>query len=439
MKQNLIRFLKDDIWLVHEQRLPPIQADAIKALKITLLSLQGFSRDLCPLRASALTLYSVLSIVPVIAMLFGIAKGFGFEKMLTDRLMEQAPQQDALVLKLINFAQNLLNSTKGGVVAGIGIVVLFWTIMSLISNIEESFNHIWKVQKGRSFSRKYSDYLSLMLLAPIILTASSSISVLLNTKVTWLINAIGLPEFGTELVIRMLGFLPLVLMIGLFAFTYIFMPNHKVHFRVGLMAGIVTGILYDLVQWVYITLQIGASSYNAIYGSFAAIPLFVVWLQTGWMVVLFGCEVAFFLQYYENYRNNNRFSNISFSLQKIIALQVTHLVVKNFTNMEEPLTADEIADRLVIPVAIIRPILLKLTASHILVEYKEHDEDEKDEVYQPAVDTNLLTIAFVINALEQCGQNYLPDISQERLFLDTVNDFKKLMETSERNCLLKDI
>lgn len=437
MKHNIIKFIKDDLWLLHEQKRPPSEAAAIKSLKITLLSFQGFSRDLCPLRASALTLYSVLSIVPVIAMLFGIAKGFGFEKMLTERLIEQAPQQDALVLKLINFAQNLLDSTKGGVVAGIGIVVLFWTIISLISNIEESFNHIWKVQTGRSISRKYSDYLSLMLLAPIILTASSSISVLLNTKITWLINVIGLPEIGTGLVIKALGLLPLVLMIGLFTFTYIFMPNHKVHFRAGLIAGIVTGILYDLLQWIYISLQIGASSYNAIYGSFAAIPLFVVWLQTGWMVVLFGCEVAFFLQYYENYRNNNRFSNISFSLQKIIALQVTHLVVKNFCNMNEPLTADGIAAQLVIPVAIIRSILTKLTASHIIVEFKE--QDENDEVYQPAVDTNLLTTAFVINALEQCGQNHLPDINQERLFLDTVNDFKKMMESSERNCLLKNL
>lgn len=437
MKQNLIRFLRDDIWLLHEQKLQPLKAIAVKALKITLLALQGFSRDLCPLRASALTLYSVLSIVPVIAMLFGIAKGFGFEKMLTERLIEQAPQQDELVLKLINFAQNLLDSTKGGVVAGIGIVVLFWTVISLISNIEESFNHIWKVGKGRSLSRKYSDYLSLMLLAPIILTASSSISVLLNTKITWLIGVIGLPEFGTGLVIKALGILPLFLMIGLFAFTFVFMPNHKVQLRAGLIAGIVTGVLYDLVQWIYISLQIGASSYNAIYGSFAAIPLFVVWLQTGWMVVLFGCEVAFFLQYYENYRNNNRFSNISFSLQKIVALQVSHLIVKNFSNMLVPLTADEIAKQLVIPVAIIRPVLLKLAASHIIVEFKE--QDDSDEVYQPAVDTNLLTIAFVINALEQCGQNYLPEINQERFFLEAVNNFKKLMEASERNRLLKDI
>jgi len=214
MKLNITRFVKDDIWLLHEQNLPPFKATIIKSLKIAILSVQGFTQDLCPLRASALTLYSLLSIVPVIAMLFGIAKGFGFERMLEQRLIEQVPDQETTVLQLISFAQNLLDSTKGGVVAGIGIVVLFWTIIKVIGNIEESFNHIWKIGKGRPISRKFSDYLSLMLLAPVILIASSSITVLLNTKITWLITLIHLPEFGTWLAIKSLGLLPLVLMIG---------------------------------------------------------------------------------------------------------------------------------------------------------------------------------------------------------------------------------
>ncbi|MFA5017216.1 MAG: YihY/virulence factor BrkB family protein [Methylobacter sp.] len=437
MELNIAGFVREDIWLLHEQRLPPFKAIIIKSLKIAILSVQGFSQDLCPLRASALTLYSLLSIVPVIAMLFGIAKGFGFEKMLEQRLIEQAPERDTLVLQLISFAQNLLDSTKGGVIAGIGIVILFWTIISVIGNIEESFNHIWKIGKGRAISRKFSDYLSLMLLAPVILIASGSIAVLLNIKITWLITIIELPEFGTWLVIKALGLLPLALMIGLFAFTFIFMPNRKINCRAGIIAGVATGIMYHLVQWAYLSLQIGVSNYNAIYGSFAALPLFVVWLQTGWMIVLLGCEVAFFLQNYEIYRNNNRFSDLSFSLQKVIALQTTHLIIKNFIQLNNPLSAAEIATRLVIPIAFIQPVLSKLIASHIVVEFKNRDED--DEVYQPAVDINRLTIAYVINALERCGQNQLPDINQEPLLINAVNNFRELMEASEQNRLLKDI
>ena len=438
MELNLFNFIKEDIWLLHEQKLPLFKGTIIKSLKVVILSVEGFSRDLCPLRASALTLYSILSIVPVIAMLFGIAKGFGLETILEKQLLENAPNQDAMVLQLISFAQNLLDSTKGGVVAGIGIVVLFWTIINVIGNIEESFNFIWKIGKGRSISRKFSDYLSLMLLAPVLLIASSSITVFLKTKITWLITVIQLPEFGTWLVLKALGLSPLVLMTGLFAFTFIFMPNHKINYRAGIIAAIVTGILYHLSQWAYLSLQIGASSYNAIYGSFAALPLFVVWLQVGWMIVLLGCEVAFFLQNYEIYRNNNRFSDLSFSLKKVIALQITHLIIKNFIQLDKPLTATEIATKLVVPIAVIQPVLLNLIASHIIVEFKDPDE-VNDEVYQPAVDINRLSIAYIINSLEQCGQNHLPDINQEQLFMNAVNNFRILMEASEQNCLLKDI
>ncbi len=437
MELNLFNFITEDIWLLHEQKLPLFKATLIKSLKIIILSVQGFSRDLCPLRASALTLYSILSIVPIIAMLFGIAKGFGFETMLEQQLLEHAPDQDTLVLQLIRFAQNLLESTKGGVIAGIGIVVLFWTIINVIGNIEESFNFIWKIGKGRSISRKFSDYLSLMLLAPVLLIAASSMTVFLKTKITWLITVIHLPEFGTWLVLRGLSLSPLVLMIVLFAFTFIFMPNHKINYKAGIIAAMVTGILYHLSQWAYLSLQIGASSYNAVYGSFAALPLFVVWLQVGWMIVLLGCEVAFFLQNYEIYRNNNRFSDLSFSLKKVIALQITHLIIKYFIQLDKPLTATEIATKLVIPIAVIQPVLLNLIASHIIVEFK--DQDEVDEVYQPAVDINRLTIAYIINALEQCGQNRLPDMSQEQLFMNAVNNFRNLMEASEQNRLLKDI
>jgi membrane protein len=246
-----------------------------------------------------------------------------------------------------------------------------------------------------------------------------------------------LPEAGAWLVIKGLGYLPLLLMVGLFSFTFIFMPNHKIHWRAGIMAGIVTGILYDFLQWAYLTLQIGVSNYNAIYGSFAAIPLFVVWLQVGWMIVLFGCEIAFYLQNYDIYRNNNRFSKISFALQKTIALQITHLLVKNFSHFNKPLTADEISVKLAIPISVVQSILSKLTDSHITVEFNIPEED--DDVYQPAVDTNLLSIAFVVNALEQSGQNQLPEIDQEPLFTEAVNDFRALMETSPKNCLLRDI
>jgi membrane protein len=436
MELNIINFIKEDIWLLHEEKLPRFKAKITKLLKILMLSAQGFSRDLCSLRASALTLYTLLSIVPVIAMLFGIAKGFGLEIMMKQRLIEQIPSQETMVLQLISFAQNLLESAQGEIVAGTGIIILLWTIIKVINDIEESFNYIWKIEQGRSIGRKFSDYLSLMFLAPILLITSGSITVFLQTQLTWLINAIQLPGIGEWMVIRALSLLPLVLMTGLFAFTFVFMPNHKINYKAGIIAGLVTATMYILVQWAYLSLQIGVSTYNAIYGSFAALPLFVAWLQIGWMIVLFGCEIAFFLQNYENYQHSNEFSNLSFSPKKVIALQITHLIIKNFIPLNNPLTAAQIAKKLAIPIAIIHSILLKLMASHIIVEFKNQDEYE---VYQPAVDINMLTISYVVNALEQCGQNHLRGINQEQLFMNVVGSFGKLIEASDQDRLLKDV
>lgn len=436
MELNIINFFKKDIWLLQEDKLSLFKAKIVKSLKIILLSVQGFSRDLCSLRASALTLYTILSIVPIIAMLFGIAKGFGFEKMMKQQLIEKIPSQETMVLQLIDFAQNLLESTKGEVVAGTGIIILFWTVIKVIGNIEESFNYIWKVEQGRVLSRKFSDYLSLMLLAPVILIISGSITVFLTTQLTWLVDFINLSGIGNWLVIRALSLLPLLLMTGLFTFMLVFMPNRKINYKAGIIAGFITAIMYNLAQWAYLSLQFGVSDYNAIYGSFAALPLFVIWLQIGWMIVLFGCEIAFFLQNYENYQHSSEFSNLSFSLEKVIALQITHMIIKNFIPLNNPLTAAQIAKNMDIPIAIIQSILLKLVASHIIVEFKDQKEYE---VYQPAVDINILTISYVVNALEQCGQNHLPGIKQDPLFMNAVNSFRKIIEASEQDRLLKDI
>lgn len=436
MESNIINFFKKDIWLLHEDELPAFEAKIVKSLKVILLSVQGFSRDLCSLRASALTLYSILSIVPIIAMLFGIAKGFGFEKMMREQLLEKIPSEETMVLKLIDFAQNLLVSTKGEVVAGTGIIILFWTVIKVIGNIEESFNYIWKVEQGRSLGRKFSDYLSLMLLAPILLITSSSITVFLKTQLTWLISAIHLPTIGEWLVIRLLSLMPLVLMTGLFAFTFIFMPNRKIDYKAGIIAGFATAMMYISVQWAYLSLQINVSAYNAIYGSFAALPLFIAWVEIGWMIVLFGCEIAFFLQNYENYRPNSEFSSLSYSLKKIIALQVTHLIIKNFIPKNNPLTADQIAQNLGIPLAVVHAVLLQLMASHIIIEFKDLNEYE---IYQPAVDVNKLTISHVVNALEQCGQDHLSGFNEDQQFTNAVNNFRKMIEASEQDRLLKDI
>jgi len=406
MPQTTTHFLKEDIWTIPENNLSTFQLLGIKVLKVFLLSLQGFKRDLCQLRASALTLYTLLSIVPVIALLFGIAKGFGFEKKLEQQLLEQSSNQDSMMLQLIEFSQNMLSSTKGGVVAGIGIVVLFYTVIKVISNIEESFNHIWKIKKNRTLARKLSDYLSLMMLAPVLIIISSSMTVFVKTKITWLVEVIQLPAFGTKLVLYALSYSPLLIMTVLFSFVFLFMPNQKITLKAGVIAGAITGILFQIVQWAYLSLQLGASSYNAIYGSFAALPLFLIWLQICWIVVLIGCEISFYIQNYENYRHNEKFLDISSSLKKNIALQVCHCIVMRFAKGEKAPNAEQIATELLIPATVVQRSLTALNDSNIIVGLNALENEEI--CYQPAQDINSLTISSIIDKLETAGRNVVP-------------------------------
>lgn len=436
MIEKITHFISEDIWIIEDNRFPRWQAIGVKALRVLLLSLQGFVKDLCPLRASALTLYTLLSIVPVIALLFGVAKGFGFENMLQDYLLQYVPEQDSLMLRLIEFAENMLANTKGGVVAGIGVVILFWTVIKVIGNIEESFNAIWNIDKNRTMARKLSDYLSMMLLAPVLLILSSSITLFVKTQVTWLMGVIHLPEFGTQIVLYGLSFSPLLIMSVLFTFVLVFMPNRKVELKAGLIAGIITGLLYQWMQWAYISLQLGASSYNAIYGSFAALPLFLIWLQLGWFIVLLGCELAFYIQNYEAYRHNGKFSKLSLALQKNLGLQVMHMLVSDFAKGRKAASADAIAKQLTLPLSVVKLSLMSLLDSGLIVELKGEQSD--DNRYQPAYDIHQMTVAAVVNALEYAGANQLADADLEP-FASLQKEWLSQFEQSDNNRLLIDI
>ena len=304
MFSRILHFIRVDIWRIRLRNLPPKKSFLIKQLRIVLLALRGFGDDKCLLRASALTFYSLLSIVPVLAMAFGIAKGFGLETELVARLSElpeRFPGQEKVLNDVIESAKNLLENTKEGVIAGIGVAVLFWTIIKVLGNIEKSFNDIWGVKKARSIGRKLSDYLSMMLVCPILFVMSSSVTVFIAGQIRLVTEKIALLGAISPFIFAILRLFPYCVIWIMFSFLYIFMPNTKVNFRSGILAGIVAGTTYQVVQWVYITFQIGVTKYNAIYGSFAALPLFLVWLQLSWLIVLFGEEISFAYQNVDTY------------------------------------------------------------------------------------------------------------------------------------------
>jgi len=439
MVSNIINFLKTDIWRIRLKDLPRKKSFFIKQLRIVLLALRGFNEHKCRLRASALTFYSLLSVVPVVAMAFGVAKGFGFEKTLEKQLLEKFPGQEEVLVQVVNFAHSLLEETKGGMIAGIGVAVLFWIVIKLLSNIERSFNDIWGIKEQRSIGRKSSDYLSIMLICPFLVIISSSITVFITTQIAHITERFAFLGVFSPLIFFMLKLLPYCVIWGAFAFIYIFMPNTKVNFKSGLIAGVIAGTGYQVAQLAYINFQVGVAQYNAIYGSFAALPLFLIWLQISWLIVLFGAEISFNLQNVDTHEFETDCLRVSSSFKKLLSLQTAHLLIKNFSNGHNPLTAIQISHTLEIPIRLMSQILYELVESGIASEIKT--EEYTEFAYQPARTINVLSIKYIIDALEQRGVDNIPVAQTKELktLSETLQIFSDTIEKSPANRLLKDI
>jgi len=390
-------------------------------------------------RASALTYYSLLAIVPVLAMAFGLAKGFGLEKALEKMIYERFQGQEEIIERATGFARSLLESAEGGLIAGIGILFLFWATIRVFGNIENAFNHIWGVRKARTLPRKISDYLSAILISPILLIVSSALTVVIKGQVVSIVQQIELLRTFNPAIFFALRFLPYWVIWVLFTFIYIFMPNAKIHFRSGLFAGLIAGTLYQIFQFAYVTFQIGVSKYNAIYGSFTALPLFLVWLQLSWIILLFGAEISFAHQNEESYEFEPDCEKISYGYRRLLTLRTVHFVVKEFAHGAKPQTAAQIAQKLAIPVRLMREMLRDLVDSAILSETCEDDLGEV--TYQPAQDVDRFTIKYVIDALEQHGIENIPvaDSGALEKISECLRSFDETLKQSPENRLLKEL
>ncbi len=439
MKARLTNYLTKDIWRIRTKDLPLSKSIFIHPLRIIMLVWRRFNEDNCQLRASALTFYTLLSVVPVVAMAFGVAKGFGLEKMLQRMLLERLQGQEEVLNQIIAFSNALLENTKGGLIAGIGVVVLFWTVIGVLGNIEASFNDIWGVKKSRTLMRKLSDYLVLMLICPILLIVSSSATIFITAQAKLLVGKIALLGAASPFIFLSLKLLPFVVIWAVFTFIYIFMPNTKVEFKSGLLAGIVAGTIYQLTQWAYITFQIGVSNYGAIYGSFAALPFFLVWLQISWLIVLVGAEIAFAYQNAETYEFERDCLEINYNFKRLLALRIVNAAAKRFGQGEPPLTAVEFTHLLDIPIRLVRLILFELVASGVFNEAIV--EAGKDRAFQPALSVDHLTIKDVSDMLENKGTTNIPVSETQELkkLQDTLGIFSETIKNSPANVLLKDI
>jgi membrane protein len=434
-----VKQINDVIWHTSISDISKGKSFVIKQLRIIVLAARGFMNDKVQLRASSLTLYTFLSIIPLAAIAFAIAKGFGLDQNLTELLTKEFKTQPEVLSWILKEATIALQETRGGYIAGVGVIILFWSVMSLLDQIESSFNHIWQIGSSRPWYRKFTDYLTIMLIAPVFLILSSSITVIISTKLPQFIATSSILDFFKPIVSFLIKLSPYFLTWVALTILFIIIPNTKVKFVPALVAGIVTGTILQLLQWLYIDLQFGISKLSTIYGSFAAIPLFIIWVQSSWILLLLGAELAFANQNVSRYEFESEALNVSHYQKRALVLMIMNMIIRNFSVGGKPISAEDISSTLKIPVRLVRDILQDLSNTELVSVLHENEHEER--LYQPSMDINKLSVSYVLNRLDKKGTEHQIFVkSKEYTRITSMLDkFDKLAAKSDSNILIKDL
>ncbi len=401
------------------------------------ISLPNFVDYRTTMKASALTYFTLLSVVPFFALIFAISKNLGMEKLLQQELLLRFSGQKEVALWIIHLSTTVLQKAKSGLIAGVGLVILLWAIMRLLMNMENAFNEIWRVKYGRKFSRKVADYFSIIILSPIFLLLAISITIYITTQIESITKTIQYLGFLRPFVRVLINLIPYILVWLLFSIVYKTMPNTQVKFRSALLAGIVAGTLFQVTQWAYVKFQIGVSNLNALYGSFAALPLFMIWVQTAWLIVLFGAQYSFTVQHIDRLLIEKNIENISNYYKKIIAVTTLFYIIKNFEIAKTPPTIHELNDCVNVSNKHLREVLNNLEECNLVV--KTHLKDEEEDRYLPATDIHQIKIHHVIEKFDQLGN--FPENLDENIEISKnyYENMLNILRANSSNILIKDL
>lgn len=434
--QDIYKFLTVGIWGISKDDVPSMRFLFYSILKKLLLAIEFTTTKRITSAAAALTYSTLLAIVPIFAVVFGIARGFGFNKYIELWFRESFSSQPQVAEIIIGFVNSYLVHTKSGLFLGIGLLFMLFTVMMLISNIERTFNDIWQVKKPRSVFRTITDYTSMLLLVPIVIVITSGISIFFATifkeiEDTMVIGS--LAQFFLQL-------MPYAIMSGVFIALYLFMPNTKVKVGCAIVPGILAGVAMQGLQLFYINSQIWVSSYNAIYGSFAALPLFMLWVQISWLICLFGAELCYANQNMDDYAFKAKTEDLSHRYKTLLCLVISSRICHRFSEGGKPYSALKLKLDTGIPIRIVNDLLYELVQIGVLTEITGGDKDG-ESLYQPAECLSRLSVGTLIDRLEAHGKWSLT-IDVKRLSSEAWKNIiaeRNAYLNSQREVLLKDL
>ncbi len=392
--KKLNDFLTRDLWHIDLSSLDKFKAFLIQSLRLIYTIVRESIESEITLRSMSLVYTTLLSLIPLIALSFSILKAFGvvdtqLEPLLHKFLVPLGPKGAEISQKILEFVKN----TKVGVLGIVGLLLLIYTVISLVNKLESSLNHIWRVKKGRSISRIFSDYLSMILIGPVLIFALFGLTAsLLGTTIIQKISSIGpIGAFITLFAGKLLSF---IIVMAIFTFLYIVIPNVRVNFRSALIGGLVAGIAWQAVGWIFATFVATSARYAAIYSGFAVLILFMIWLYVSWLILLIGCEVSYCHQNLKTLSLEEQSFNLSHRLKEKLALLIMYLIGYNFYHNKQRWTLNSLVDHLQLPHQQIQDCLIQLEDQQLVTE-----TGDKEPAYLPAKSIDTIKIREIIAAV----------------------------------------
>lgn len=395
--QHSREFLRRGLWEIDSAELRAGRRLFLKSLQFALAVGREFFADKCLLHASALAFTTILSFIPFLAVMFALMKGFGAATELEILILNHLALGSE---EVVDAVFTYINNTSMAKLGTFGVIFLLLTVLTLLNSIENSFNHIWRVQETRSLARLVSDYLSMTIFGPILILAAISMTTTLESQalVKYLL---GMEVIGT-IILTLFKIFPYLAMWAVFTGVYLFMPNTRISPRAALLGGAFGGILWQLLQWGYVTFQVGVTRNNAIYGTMAALPVFMLWVYISWVIVLLGLEVTFAIQNFRTIRQEFRGDKLSTEGREAAALAILLSSAAVFIKGDKPLTVEDLSLRLNLSHRFTSQSLSFLVRCGFLNEVAQGKEDLS--AYQPAMDVGSLPLQQVLQRMRLEGE-----------------------------------
>ncbi|MEQ9394520.1 YihY/virulence factor BrkB family protein [Haliea sp.] len=359
-------FLLNELWRPDLAQLSWIQQLAYKAVRFLFVLVREVSSGQLTLRAMSLVYTTLLSMVPLIAVSFSVLKAFGvhnqIEPLLYNLVAPLGEQGDEIVLNILGFVENM----KVGVLGSVGMALLLYTVISLIQKVEVSFNYVWHAEAPRTLSRRFSDYLSVIMVGPVLVFAAMGLTAsMMNSTV--MLAVMHVEPFGSLLVL-MSRLVPFLLITLAFTFVYMFVPNTRVRFGSALVGAIIGGVLWQGTGLAFAQFAAGSTKYAAIYSGFAILIMFMIWLYLSWLILLIGAQVAFYHQYPDRIRLTDKRIPLSGRFREQLALLVMYRIAHVFVYRGKPQTLEMLADHLRLPMDRVGEVVQLLQDRGLLVE-----------------------------------------------------------------------